>query len=200
MAIQAQLDRVRQVGADFEERRPPVAILEIKVEMVDEDGLPGEVETDASGGRRTLLALERGAPLLSHPKENHSLLTGVGLAHRVGHLVFALAPLEAHQWNLLSLDELPDRLAKPLPELTEKRGRGDRVTQVLLQEVDQLTRTLKLRHIAVDIDPIHTTDLQTDLICENLRDGRAHGYPPLLGRSGGTILPYRLSALLSSSV
>src|SRR5262245_2908128 len=200
MTIQTQLDRVRQIGPDFEKRRPPVAILEVEVKVVDEDGLPAEIEADASAGCLTLLTFERGESLLSHPEENYPLLTGVALAHRARHLVFALAPLETHHRNLLPLDELPDCLAKPIPKLTKKRWRGQGVAQMLLQKVDQLTRALELRHVAIDVDPIHAADLQTDLICENLRDGRAHGCPPLPGRSEGTILPYRLFSLLPSSV
>lgn len=109
----------------------------------------------------------------------------------MGDLVLALAALEPQNRDLLVLDETPNLLAKAISEPTDNSRRSQREPQVLTEEEHQLTGSLKLRHVAVDIDPVDTVDLKTDLICKNLRDGRAHGRPPLPGRSRGSILPYR---------
>lgn len=48
VAIEAELDRIGQIGTDFEKRWTPVAVLDIEIEVVDEDGLAAELEADAS--------------------------------------------------------------------------------------------------------------------------------------------------------
>jgi hypothetical protein len=103
VAVQAQLDRVGQVGADFEERRAPVAVLDVVIQMVDIDRLAGELKADGSRGGGTLRALERGAPLLGHPDEDHPLLARLPPPHLRGDPILAL---EAHPGNALLLDEL----------------------------------------------------------------------------------------------
>jgi hypothetical protein len=103
----------------------------------------------------------------------------VPLAYLAGHLVLALAALEPDHRNLLALDETSNLRAETIPQPTEKSRRRQREAQVFAEEKHQLTRSLELRHVAVDVDPIDAAHLKTDLICENLRDGRAHGGPPL---------------------
>src|SRR5215217_5567966 len=118
---------------------------------------------------------KRAAPLLSYPEEDHPLLPRMPPSQRARHLILALATLKANHGDLLASDEPLDLRVKTLSELTKKCRRSHWVAQVLAEEKHQLTRGLQLRHIAVDVDPIHATDLKADMICENLTDGRTHG-------------------------
>lgn len=116
MAVEAELDRVGQVGADLEERRTPVTILDVEVELVDEDRLAREVEADVASGRRALLGFEGAHPLLGHPHEDHPFRRRVPPPAGVGHLILAHATLEADHRNPLALNELPHLPAVALPE------------------------------------------------------------------------------------
>ena len=50
--VQAHANRVRQVGADFDERWPPLPILDVEVHLVDVDGLAREGEAHTLLGKR----------------------------------------------------------------------------------------------------------------------------------------------------
>ena len=44
VAVEAQLDRIREIRPKFDKRRAPVRILDVEVVVIDRDRLPGEVE------------------------------------------------------------------------------------------------------------------------------------------------------------
>jgi hypothetical protein len=54
MAVETELDWIREVGADLEERRTPLAVVKVEIEMVDSNGLSREVEGEALPGPQRL--------------------------------------------------------------------------------------------------------------------------------------------------
>jgi hypothetical protein len=123
VAVEPDLARVGEVGAQLDERRTDVGVPQ--VEVVAGDPPVGLVERPARGARRRL-ALHSGPhplELLRHPDRGHSRGAGGGLPTQVrGHhreLVIVLA--ERDPRDVVHLGEVGHRVAEPLPQLVEQR-------------------------------------------------------------------------------
>ena len=90
--LRQSLIGIRQVGADLQERRPPVAILDVEVVVIDGDRLPREVERDRlPRGPRRFCALN--ARIFSCATPITTTPSSIGRRARYvrDHVVFALA-------------------------------------------------------------------------------------------------------------
>jgi len=94
VAVEAELDRVREVGADFQERGTLIAVLHVEIVMIDEDRLAGEVKAHAALRTAALLGLERAHFLLGDADEDDTL----GCVE-VGAVLGGDSSLRCPRWN-----------------------------------------------------------------------------------------------------
>ncbi len=169
VAVQAQLRRVGEVRAEFDEERPEVGVDGIDVEVVDHRRGPHDPRVGGTGDRvAALLSAEHRGFLLSPAQEQHALVTLEAGQELVGQIIFAL-PLgkiddrhtliggEAVQLG----DELPaDRL--------QQRRRGERLAPVLTQEEDHSPDELQLGHEDVEVHPVDALHLESHVFGKDL--------------------------------
>ena len=70
MAVETELDRVGQIRADLEECRPPLAVVDIEVVLIDGDRLPRKVKRDGLPRPAPLLRFERPHLLLRDAQDH----------------------------------------------------------------------------------------------------------------------------------
>ena len=105
MTIEAELYRVGEVGSDLKKCRSPFAILNVKVEMFDGDGLSGEIESRAFAGSATLLGFEGSHLFLGNAYDNHAFTLRKAVAVSGNDVVLSLAGLKMHKGDLVFGDE-----------------------------------------------------------------------------------------------
>jgi hypothetical protein len=170
VAIEAELDGIRQVGADLQEGGPPVLVLQVEVVMVDEGWLAREIEANAALWPAALLCLERPHFLLGYADEHDAFVVIELRAVLGGDVILALTALELHDRDVVAIGEVIDGSDERVVHRTQERRRRDGVTQVLLEEVAELSGRLQPRKVAVDVEPIDAGDRQRDVIADNLVD------------------------------
>src|SRR3989442_6255467 len=158
MSVQTDLDGIRQVAADLQERRPPLGILDVEVVVVDGHGLARKLEVDSAARTEALTGLERRGFLLRDPDEDDPL--GALEAGTVAgcDVVLALTALEMDDRNSAVVGERLDRPEEAVVQWAEQGGRRNGVAQVLAQEVAELPGGLECRHVAVDVEPVQARD------------------------------------------
>ena len=82
VAVETELDGIGQVGADLQERRPPVAIVDVEVVVVDGDRLAREVKHGRVAPARPFVRFERSHLLLRDADEHDALAGGEARAVR----------------------------------------------------------------------------------------------------------------------
>ena len=92
----------------------------------------------------------------------------------------AVAPGEAHDWDLVALGEAGDRLTKGLAHLLEQSRRSDRLVTMLAEKGDHLAANLQGGNVGVEIDAIQALEVKHNMPIENLIDvaDRCHEAPP----------------------
>ena len=78
MAVQTQLQGIRQIGADFEKRRPPLTIVYVEVIVVDGHRLPREFEHGGPAVALPFVRLERPHLLLRHADDHDPFAGRIG--------------------------------------------------------------------------------------------------------------------------
>src|SRR4029450_4668203 len=118
-----------QIGADLEERRPPLAVVDVEVVVIDRDGLARKVEGDLRPGPRALLRLERAHFLLRHANDDDALATCDAPAIVGDDVVLPLLRLKVDQGDAMPLRKHGDGRHKTIMEGLEERRGWDRVAQ-----------------------------------------------------------------------
>ena len=171
--VDPNLGRVREVGADLDERRPEVVIPE--VEVVAGDAAVGLVKGEPRDavGSLALGAGEHVRVLLRDPDRGHPGPAGLGLRDEVGpHLLdLAVGLGEPHHRDVLLVGEAIHRPTERRPDLVEDRRGRDRIPQVRGQEADHLPADLQVRHIGVQVDPIQTLQVQHHMPVQDVIHG-----------------------------
>jgi hypothetical protein len=186
MAIDPDFDRVGEIRAHFDERRPEHLIHHI--EIVGSHPTVGLGVTKPRNPTTTLITVVGGASehplkLLRHPDRSHPSpsLSGQPVQVRAHHLQLAIPLSEAHHRDLTLGSELSDRLTKPQPDPLQDRRRRNRKPQMPGQETNHLPRHLQSRHPTIEVDPIEALQIQTDMPLKDIihsHDTRCHGAPP----------------------
>ena len=170
MPVEAQLDRIREIGPEFEKGGSPLRVLHVEVVMIDGDRLAREVEGDAALRARTLVRLERAHLLLRHADHDHPVVHRPARAIVGDHVVFALAALERDQRHVLRGRVGLDGADEAVQHRRKQRGRRDRMAQVIPKEVAQPTRRLQLGHVGVQVQPVETPNGQGHVVANKLVD------------------------------
>src|SRR6266568_721317 len=181
VSVQAELDRVRQVGADLEEGGPPLRVLDIEVVVLHENRLAREVE-ERHMIPAALAGPERPRPLLRHHDQDDAFATLETHAMSVGDVVLPLATLKMDQGNPIAPCQGFDGLGEAVVERPKQGWRGNRLAQMVVQEVPQLPASLKGWKVAVHVEPVDTGGRQRHVIAHNLVDV-GHRRAPCKGNS-----------------
>jgi hypothetical protein len=180
VAVQADLDRVRHIRADLDEGGSPREVVHVEVIVVHGDRLSSEIERHAAPRSTPLVGLEGPRLLLRDANDHHAIAPRELRAIRRDDRVFVLAWVERNKrYRVVGGIGLHGR-DKAIVHGPKQRRRGNRVAEMVPQEVAQPTRGLKLRHIALQVDAIKTPDRQRDVILDNAVDVGRHR--DLLGR------------------
>src|SRR6185437_8403049 len=198
MAIEPDLDRVRKICTDFDERWPEGLIYHI--EVIGGDPPVGLGVAKARDATTALVGVvgaagEHPLKLLSHPDRGHptASLPSEPVQVWAHHLQLALPLGKADHRNITLSSELHDRPPKPQPDSLQNRRGRNREPQMPGQKTDHLTRHLKVRHPAVEIDPIETLQIQTDMPIQDVVHAHhtsRHDPPPGSGQLNPTSLPH----------
>jgi hypothetical protein len=175
--VEPDFARVREIGADLDERRPESFVPD--VEVVAGHPAFGAIvrEPHRAGGGLVLGPGEHPLVLLRHADRDHLGTPGSGgLAHQRHHLIDlafrpraigqhprpALVPLarETQHRDVIGLSEGGHRTAERLPPPLQQCRRGDRVLLVHGQEAHHLTANHQVRDRQGQVDPVHAVDLQ----------------------------------------
>jgi len=178
--VQADLDGIRHIRPNFEERRAPVQILDIEVVMVDGHRLAREVEGDAAPRQAALVGFECSHLLLGHSNEDDALVAREGGPMRGGEGIFVLARFEHDERHGVIRGERLDRGDKAIVHRTEQRRRGNRMSEMVAQKIAEPAGRLQLGHVPLQIDAIKTAHGEGDVILDNGLDVGRHQI--LLGR------------------
>jgi hypothetical protein len=137
MTVETEFHGVRQIRADLHERRTPVAIVNIEVVLIDPHGLARELEADLHARPGLLMGFEGPHFFLSDVKHDDALAGGEVSAVRRGDRVFVLTGLKVHDRNRLACDKLLDGRHEAIVHRLEQRGRRNRISEILAQEVTE---------------------------------------------------------------
>jgi len=128
--VQAELQTPGRITARLQEDRPEVLVVDVKVVVIDVDGLVAIVlkGTPLFAARKSLRLL------LSHANEHHLVAHAPLTTQPLRYFVLTLAVLEMNQRNRL-LRGLPlHRLHPTLGDLVQDHGRRNRLAQMTGQE------------------------------------------------------------------
>ena len=101
----------------------------------------------------------------------------------VHDVVLALALGEVHPRHAVVAGEAVHRGVEGLAALRQRRGRGDRQAQLLVDEPDQPGLVLQPGHVGVEIHPVDALHLEQHMLIEDIGD--AAGYRHHWLRSDG---------------
>ena len=188
VTVQAELGVVGKVGAELEEERAEVGVNAVEVEVVDHSGGPHDPWIGLTGGGvAALLGAEHSGLLLCPADEHHPL----GPPRRfeqlqlgVHHVVFALALDEVDPGHVGGLRERVDLIDESVADRGQRRGRGDRQPQVLLEVAHHSAHVLKSWLIHIAVQPIDALDLEDDMVGEDFGDGAGYLHHRLRSTGG----------------
>src|SRR6266699_6630636 len=155
--VEAHAYRVRQVGADFDERRAPLPILDIEVHLVDVDGLAREGEAHTLLGN-VFLAFEAGRLLLSDADEHHAFIGSEARAVLGSDAILLLTAAEVDDRDRVLVSEALDVVGEALQQWSEQGRRSNGCVELLATEGADLARRLEWRYIAIEVQTICTGD------------------------------------------
>jgi hypothetical protein len=119
VTVETKLDRIRDVGANLEERRAPGVVVDVEVELIDGDRLAREVEGDGLTRPAAFVGFE-GPHLFLRHAEDHDPLLGREAGAIAGHDgVLVLPRFELDLRNAVARDELVDGVDKAIVERPE---------------------------------------------------------------------------------
>jgi hypothetical protein len=183
VAIEPDLDRIWEVGADLDEPRTEVLIPQVEVETRDPPigPVPTEVRRAPVPGR-TGGAGGDPLELLGHSDRRDPRTPGVRLRLQVPthHRDLAVPLDEAHHRDVVERGEPAHPVPEPVPDPTHHHRRGDREPP-LRQVLHHLPANLQVRHVPVQVNPIQTLDIQGHMPIKDVvrrHRPRHHGTPP----------------------
>ena len=111
--------------------------MDIEVVVVDRNWLAREIEADLRARPRPFVRFERSHLLLGDTDEDHPFTPREARPVSRGDGVLVLARFKLEQWNLMARHELMHGGDEPLAHRLEERGRGDRISTMIAEEVAQ---------------------------------------------------------------
>ena len=171
MPVQPDLDRVREVRADLDERRPERLVDDVEVVGDHPPVGLGEAEVRRAGAVAVLGAGgEHPLELLRHPDRGHPApaLRGQPVQVRAHHLQFPLALGEPDHRHVVLRGEPSHRQPEPVPDLLQQRRRRDREPEVAGEEAHHLPAHLQRRHVPVEVDPVEALQVQHHVPAQNV--------------------------------
>ena len=92
MPVETQLDRIRDIGPDLDERGAPLRVLRIEVIVIDGDRLSREIERHTSVRSGAFVGFERARFFLGDADDHHAVLTVEARPMSRDDRVFCLGP------------------------------------------------------------------------------------------------------------
>lgn len=183
MAVDPDLDRIREVGADLNERSTELGVPDIEVEARRAPlGLAEGEPRQILPGTSTVRAGEHPLKLLRHPDRNQlGTAGGRGLVQqRPHHIDLPVTLGELDHRHATSGSITAYIVTEPGADLLKDRRRRDRITQMTGQERNHLTGHLQVGHVPVEIDPVQTLKVQTNMPIKQIvhRHWHLHGQQP----------------------
>ncbi len=176
--VEPDLGGIGEVGADLDEAGPEVGVEHVEVVDADPALLFDEVVADHPRLRRAVLGAVHPLELLGRHDGHHpELLVPLGPLE-IGADVVELAVIPAAAIGLLEpqdRDAMPlgegfDVTAEPVAVALHQRRRRDRVTTMPGEERHHLASDLQAGHVRVQVQPVNTIDLQSDMTIEHVID------------------------------
>jgi len=169
--VKPDLHRIREIGAHLDKSRPEIVVPDVKVVAGHPPIGLGEAEPHRvaalflGGGehRRELLR----DPDRGHPGPARRRLPRQIWAH---HVDLAVVLGEPHHRDPIVGGETLHRPPERGADLLQDRRRRDRITQMRGQKRDHLPTHLQVRHIAVEINPIQTLNIEPHMPIEHIVD------------------------------
>jgi hypothetical protein len=194
--VEPNLDRVGEVRADLDERGTEVNVPQVEVETRHPPVRLGEREPRDTAGAVALRGREHVLVFLCHTDRHHAGTAGSGLCGQVStHDVdLAVTLVEADHRDVVGLREQRDRVAKRCAHLLHDRWRGNRIAQVPGHEPHHLPGDLKVRHIAVEIDPVQALQIQGHVTIQKIVHRQRISHHPRMTQARPT-KPARASAV-----
>lgn len=184
LAIDPDLDRVREVRADLHETGAELLVHDVEVVAGHPPLGLGEGELrQVHGPGAALVGRPHRLELLRHADRGHPAPSRGGQPVLVGphHVDLPVVLAEAHHRDVAGGGEPGHCPAEPVADLLEDRRRGHRLAQMLGQERDHLPTHLQVRHIAVEVDAVQALDVQPHVPIQQVVDrhhGSHHRTPP----------------------
>ena len=100
------------------------------------------------------------------------------------HVVLALALDEVHPRHTVVPGEAMYRCGERVGDRCQRGGRGDRQTQLTVDEPEQTTRVLQLRHVDVEIHPIDALHLEGHVLGQDISHSARYGHDGLRSDGG----------------
>ena len=169
MAVDPDLHRIREIGTHLHKRRPEILVPEVKVITGDPPIGLGEREPHRLPGA-LLDSEEHRRELLGHPDRGHPRPTGARLRRQIRPHPIDLAVVltEPHHRDLVVVGEPVHRPAERGTDLVHDRRRGDRIAKMRGHKRSHLPAHLQIRHIPVQINPIHALHIQAHMPAEHI--------------------------------
>jgi hypothetical protein len=174
VAVETQLGVVRKVGTELQEERTEVGVDGIDIEVVDHPGGLHDPRIGPTLGVAALLGAKQRGLLLRPADEQHPL--GPARCLEPGQvlmrdLVLALTLDEVHPRHTLIEREPAHRSAERVGDLAQRRGRGDRQTELAVHVADDPGRMLQLRDIDIEVHPVDALDLEDGVLGNDIGHG-----------------------------
>src|SRR3954454_20454716 len=159
MAVDAEFDAPRRVAGQLDKQWPEVFVINVEVIMVDVDGLIA-IELKLTVHLRSV---ERFRLLLCNSDEDNLVAYFPLSTEIVGDIVLPLFVLKLINRNLMPFRLCPYRSAELLRHLTQHHRRWNRLAQLRTHERHQPARRRQRPDVPVQVKPIQTLHLQSDV-------------------------------------
>src|SRR5262249_27781 len=179
VAVEPDLGRIREVGADLDESGTELAVEDVEVVDADPALFLRPTEVGGTGSRANVFGgAVHPLELLSGHDGHDAATVGPLGSLQVGPdmIEFAVIPatavrlLQRQDRDALSGGERFALPSEPIPDLLYERGRSEREAEVALQEVVDLRPDLQAGHVGVQIQPVDALHLQGHMTVEHVVD------------------------------
>jgi hypothetical protein len=137
MAVETELHRIREIGADLEKGGPPIAVLDVEVVMIDGHRLPREVKDGCVAPAWAFVRFERSHLLLGDANDDHTFSGRESVAIFGHQSVLTLPAFKRHDRSAVTLGECVDGGGEVIVSWFEQGGRRHGVAEIVVEEVAQ---------------------------------------------------------------